>query len=122
MSHGLAPICQGTLGIAFGSFAEALVGLLVLKRVQQRDTHLDVWLGFRGATCWEIDLAQLSDRAAVSRRVVATRLGNTPTICRKCYVHPAVLESYAEGTLRLRRVAAKERTRGRSNYKITAIP
>lgn len=25
---------------------------------------------------------------------VAARLGNTPSVCRKCYVHPAVLESY----------------------------
>nr|WP_232298916.1 DNA topoisomerase IB [Granulicella tundricola] len=25
---------------------------------------------------------------------VAGRLGNTPSVCRKCYVHPAVLESY----------------------------
>ena len=28
---------------------------------------------------------------------VATRLGNTPAISRKCYVHPALLEAYAEG-------------------------
>ena len=30
---------------------------------------------------------------------VASLLGNTPAICRKCYVHPAVLEFYLEGTL-----------------------
>lgn len=30
---------------------------------------------------------------------VAARLGNTPTVCRKCYVHPAILQSYLEGTL-----------------------
>ena len=30
---------------------------------------------------------------------VAKRLGNTPTICRKCYVHPHVLESYLDGTM-----------------------
>jgi DNA topoisomerase-1 len=30
---------------------------------------------------------------------VAARLGNTPSICRKCYVHPAVLEAYLEGTV-----------------------
>jgi DNA topoisomerase-1 len=30
---------------------------------------------------------------------VAERLGNTPTICRKCYVHPAVIQSYMEGSL-----------------------
>jgi len=29
---------------------------------------------------------------------VAERLGNTPAICRKCYVHPAVLDSYLEGS------------------------
>jgi DNA topoisomerase-1 len=30
---------------------------------------------------------------------VAERLGNTPSICRKCYVHPAVIESYLGGAL-----------------------
>ena len=32
-------------------------------------------------------------------KAVSQRLGNTPAICRKCYVHPAVLESYLDGTL-----------------------
>jgi DNA topoisomerase-1 len=30
---------------------------------------------------------------------VSERLGNTPSICRKCYVHPTVIDSYLEGTL-----------------------
>ncbi|HVL76608.1 MAG TPA: DNA topoisomerase IB [Noviherbaspirillum sp.] len=30
---------------------------------------------------------------------VAARLGNTPSICRKCYVHPVVIESYLDGTM-----------------------
>lgn len=30
---------------------------------------------------------------------VAAKLGNTPSVCRKCYVHPAVLESYLDGTM-----------------------
>ena len=30
---------------------------------------------------------------------VAERLGNTPSVCRKCYVHPAILESYVDGTM-----------------------
>jgi DNA topoisomerase-1 len=30
---------------------------------------------------------------------VAKRLGNTRTVCRKCYVHPAVLEAYLDGSL-----------------------
>ncbi|HJQ84648.1 MAG TPA: DNA topoisomerase IB, partial [Candidatus Binatia bacterium] len=35
----------------------------------------------------------------VVRAVEATagRLGNTPTVCRRCYVHPAVLDAYLEG-------------------------
>ncbi|MDT5294122.1 MAG: hypothetical protein QOJ76_1002 [Acidobacteriota bacterium] len=34
--------------------------------------------------------------AAVKR--VAERLGNTPTVCRACYIHPTVLEAYTRGT------------------------
>jgi DNA topoisomerase I len=30
---------------------------------------------------------------------VATRLGNTPAICRKCYIHPEVLTAFAAGRL-----------------------
>lgn len=32
-------------------------------------------------------------------KAVAQRLGNTPAVCRKCYVHPAVLECYLTGKL-----------------------
>jgi DNA topoisomerase I len=32
-------------------------------------------------------------------KAVAQRLGNTPAVCRKCYVHPAVLECYLMGKL-----------------------
>jgi DNA topoisomerase-1 len=38
-------------------------------------------------------------RQAIER--VAARLGNTPTICRKCYVHPEVINAYVEGNLLL---------------------
>ena len=30
---------------------------------------------------------------------VATHLGNTPAICRRSYIHPAVLDGYMDGTL-----------------------
>ena len=36
-------------------------------------------------------------RAAIEK--VAGKLGNTATICRKCYVHPEVLNSYMDGKL-----------------------
>ena len=41
--------------------------------------------------------AKKNVRAAIS--AVARMLGNTPAVCRKCYVHPAVLESYLDGNL-----------------------
>jgi DNA topoisomerase-1 len=53
--------------------------------------------------------------AEAKRRVVAAvtaaaqRLGNTPAICRKSYVHPTVIEAYMEGvTARLPRNVADE--------------
>ena len=43
--------------------------------------------------------AKRNIRNAIER--VAARLGNTPTICRKCYIHPEIFASYAEGSLLL---------------------
>ncbi|MFN3889137.1 MAG: DNA topoisomerase IB [Beijerinckiaceae bacterium] len=51
--------------------------------------------------------ARKNVREAIAR--VAARLGNTPTICRKCYVHPHVIESYMTGKL-----AETMRRRGRA--------
>ncbi len=31
---------------------------------------------------------------------VARQLGNTPAVCRKCYVHPAIIECFTERTLK----------------------
>ena len=39
---------------------------------------------------------------------VADELGNTVAVCRKCYIHPAVLDGCEQGTLRLR-IPAKGR-------------
>jgi DNA topoisomerase-1 len=36
-------------------------------------------------------------RAAIKK--LAGKLGDTPTICRKCYVHPEVPNSYMDGNL-----------------------
>ncbi len=43
--------------------------------------------------------AKKNVRAAIE--AVAGRLGNTPTICRKCYVHPEVVHSYLQGEMLL---------------------
>jgi DNA topoisomerase I len=45
-------------------------------------------------------------RAAIEK--VSARLGNTPTICRKCYVHPEVLNSYMDGNLVLELISQAE--------------
>ncbi|MCB1884554.1 MAG: DNA topoisomerase IB [Geminicoccaceae bacterium] len=41
--------------------------------------------------------AKRNVRHAVER--VARRLGNTPTVCRKAYIHPEILSAYLDGTL-----------------------
>jgi DNA topoisomerase-1 len=43
--------------------------------------------------------AKKNIKAAIQR--VAARLGNTPTICRKCYIHPEILSTYIEGSFLL---------------------
>jgi DNA topoisomerase-1 len=43
--------------------------------------------------------AKKNIRSAIER--VSARLGNTPTICRKCYVHPEILNCYMDGSLLL---------------------
>jgi DNA topoisomerase-1 len=45
---------------------------------------------------------QAKKNVAFAIQTVARRLGNTPAVCRKCYVHPAVVEAYFEGSLAVR--------------------
>ena len=45
---------------------------------------------------------------------VAERLGNTPAVCRKCYVHPQVIDAYLDGSPILIDRSAK-RSRGLSS-------
>lgn len=52
---------------------------------------------------WAIDREEprgrLKSRVARAVREVAEQLGNTPAVCRRSYVHPAVIEGYAAGEL-----------------------
>jgi DNA topoisomerase I len=56
-------------------------------------------------------------------RVVADCLGNTVAVCRKCYIHPQVLESYLAGTLdNLFKVPnGKPATRGLRNSEVSLL-
>lgn len=49
----------------------------------------------------EVPASQRGGKMAVTEvmRSVSKVLGNTPAICRKCYVHPAVVAAYLEGDL-----------------------
>ena len=51
------------------------------------------------------EIESVDSEAASKRNIVraiehvAERLGNTPAVCRKSYVHPAILEAYQHGSL-----------------------
>lgn len=53
--------------------------------------------------------AEAKRQVAAIVREVATRLGNTPAVCRRCYIHPALLEHFHLGRLaELPRVRARK--------------
>jgi DNA topoisomerase-1 len=66
----------------FRTWAGTVLASLALREFEQVDSQA---------------AAKRNIRAAIER--VSSRLGNTPTICRKCYVHPAVLDGYLAGSL-----------------------
>jgi DNA topoisomerase I len=43
--------------------------------------------------------AQAKKNVIRAIEAVAERLGNTPTVCRKCYVHPEIIASYLDGSM-----------------------
>lgn len=47
---------------------------------------------------WEPE-AQAKKHIVEMVKQVAKQLGNTPAVCRRCYIHPAVLESFIAGEL-----------------------
>lgn len=79
-----------------------------LREISGRDITAKDFRTWSGTVLAAIALAeyeQVDSEAAMKRNIrdaieaVATRLGNTPTICRKCYVHPEVIESYLNRSL-----------------------
>jgi DNA topoisomerase I len=75
------------------------------------------WVG-TVAAAWELArcepfsstaMAKRNINAAVSN--VASILGNTRTVCRKCYIHPAVINAYLDSTLRDTLLAGKKQAR-----------
>jgi DNA topoisomerase I len=52
--------------------------------------------------------AQAKARVATCVKAVAGLLGNTPAVCRACYIHPEVIDAYSQG-----RLAVEGSTEGR---------
>jgi DNA topoisomerase-1 len=59
--------------------------------------------------------------AADAVKLVAERLGNTVSVCRKCYIHPDVITMYEKGTLKSRGKFTKTRRRGLSALETATI-
>lgn len=63
------------------------------------------WSGTVLAALALSEFEKFDSKAAATRNVrsaieaVAARLGNTPAICRKCYIHPEILNSYLSNAL-----------------------
>ena len=80
------------------------------------------WAGSMLAMSELLRLPSISAQEA-RRNIVATmktislRMGNTPAICRKCYVHPALLDAYTAGSL----TARSARRRGGLNREEAAL-
>jgi DNA topoisomerase I len=63
------------------------------------------WAGTLAASMALEEFLEIDDDAGRKRAVVqaieqvAEQLGNTPSVCRACYVHPEVVERYLDGTM-----------------------
>jgi DNA topoisomerase-1 len=57
--------------------------------------------------------AQVKKNIVRAVETVAAKLGNTKAVCRRCYIHPAVFDSYADKSL-LKLAAQRARRTGRS--------
>jgi DNA topoisomerase-1 len=66
----------------FRTWAGTVLGAMALREFEQFDSK-----------------AQAKKNITHAIEKVAERLGNTPAVCRKCYVHPEVINSYLDGTL-----------------------
>lgn len=91
-----------------------------LKVISETDITAKDFRTWTGTVLAAVALAELGapDSAAAGARNVRTAveavsaiLGNTATVCRKCYIHPEVIEAYLEGELKLRVTAADNSAR-----------
>ncbi|MHB1558408.1 MAG: DNA topoisomerase IB [Isosphaeraceae bacterium] len=82
----------------FRTWAGTVLALIALQEFETFDTK-----------------AQAKKNVVRAIEAVARKLGNTPNLCRKCYIHPVVVDAYLEGTMldSLRQKAREEMARVR---------
>ncbi|MDB5798946.1 MAG: topoisomerase [Paucimonas sp.] len=66
----------------FRTWSGTLLAAMALREFEQVDSETQA----------KKNLVQAIER-------VAERLGNTPAVCRKCYIHPGVLDAYLDGSM-----------------------
>jgi DNA topoisomerase-1 len=83
------------------------------------------WAGTALAASALQEFEDFDTKAAAKRNItkaierVAERLGNTKAVCRKCYVHPAIIDAYMDRSL----VATlKERTESELRESLSRLP
>jgi len=81
----------------FRTWAGTVLGALALREFEKFDSQ-----------------TQAKKNIVEAIESVAQRLGNTPAVCRKCYVHPDVIAAYLDGSLldTLKQRAENELKRG----------
>jgi DNA topoisomerase I len=91
--------CQDVTSSDVNEYLKAITG----KDITAKDFR--TWAGTVLAAMTLSELQSFDNAAQAKRNLrsaiekVSARLGNTPTICRKCYIHPEVLNSYMDGNL-----------------------
>jgi DNA topoisomerase-1 len=66
----------------FRTWAGTVLAATALQEIEKFDTH-----------------AQAKKNVVRAVEHVAAKLGNTRAVCRKCYIHPEILNAYMEGSL-----------------------
>jgi len=99
-----------------------------LKTITGKDftsKDLRTWAGTVLAAQLLRDFEQVDSAARAKKNVVAAieqvakRLGNTRAVCRKCYVHPAIIDAYLDGSM-MKTVAQLAQRAAREVGKMTA--
>ena len=76
-----------------------------LREISGRDVTAKDFQTCAATSIALLELSTLDEKRPITKATlqvvatVATRLGNTPAICRKCCIHPALFEAYLAGSL-----------------------